>query len=138
MLSLNIVINKLILQICAGILGLWLATNFVSGVSLEVIPGQSEYFGIEFSERWQILFLVGAALGLINFFIKPILKVLTLPLRILTFGLFGLVINMAMVWVVAILFLELIVPGISALFWTTIIIWGMSFLLGLYRFKEGS
>jgi len=131
------VINKLILQIFAGILGLWLATNFVSGVSLEVIPGQSEYFGIEFSERWQILFLVGAALGLINFFIKPILKVITLPLRILTFGLFGLVINMAMVWAVAILFPELIVPGISALFWTTIIIWGMSFLLGLYRFQEG-
>lgn len=129
-------INKLILQIFAGILGLWLATNFVSGVSLEIIPGQSEYFGMEFSERWQILFLVGAVLGLINFFIKPILKVITLPLRILTFGLFGLVINMAMVWVVAILFLELIVPGISALFWTTTIIWGMSFLLGLYRFKE--
>jgi putative membrane protein len=129
-------INRLILQIIAGTLGLWLATQFVPGVGLEIIPGQSQFLGIEFTEKWQILFLVGAVLGFINFFIKPILKAITFPLRILTFGLFGLIINMVMVWIVEIIFLEFTIEGISSLFWTTLIIWGVSFILGIHRFKE--
>jgi len=125
--------NRLILQIIAGILGIFLATKFVPGVSLEILPGQSSLFGIEFTASWQILLLVGSALGLINFFIKPVLKMITLPLRILTFGLFSLVINMVMVWTVDILFPELVIQGIIPLFWTTVIIWGVSLLLGLYQ-----
>ena len=125
--------NRLILQIIAGILGIFLATKFVPGVSLEVIPGQSSLFGIEFTTSWQILLLIGSALGLINFFIKPVLKMITLPLRMLTFGLFSLVINMAMVWTVDILFPELVIQGIIPLFWLSIIIWGVSLLLGLYQ-----
>ncbi len=125
--------NRLILQIIAGILGIFLATKFVPGVSLEVIPGQSSLFGIEFTASWQILLLIGSALGLINFFIKPVLKMITLPLRILTFGLFSLVINMVMVWTVDILFPELVIQGIIPLFWLSIIIWGVSLLLGLYQ-----
>ena len=125
--------NRLILQIIAGILGIFLATKFVPGVSLEVIPGQSSLFGIEFTASWQILLLIGSALGLINFFIKPVLKMITLPLRILTFGLFSLVINMVMVWTVDILFPELVIQGIVPLFWLSIIILGVSLLLGLYQ-----
>ncbi|TET83821.1 MAG: phage holin family protein [Candidatus Nealsonbacteria bacterium] len=125
--------NRLILQIIAGILGIFLATKFVPGVSLEVIPGQSSLFGIEFTASWQILLLIGSVLGLINFFIKPVLKMITLPLRILTFGLFSLVINMVMVWTVDILFPELVIQGIIPLFWLSIIIWGVSLLLGLYQ-----
>ena len=125
--------NRLILQIIAGILGIFLATKFVPGVSLEILPGQSSLFGIEFTTSWQILLLIGSALGLINFFIKPVLKMITLPLRILTFGLFSLVINMVMVWTVDILFPELVIQGIVPLFWLSIIIWGVSLLLGLYQ-----
>jgi len=126
-------VNRLILQIIAGILGIFLAAQFVPGVILEIIPGESEFLGIELIEKWQIFLLVGSVLGLINFFIKPVLKVITLPLRILTLGLFGFIINMLIIWVIDILFPELIIPGISPLFWTAIIIWGTSFLLGLYR-----
>ena len=125
--------TKLFLQIIAGILGIFLATKFVPGVSLEIIPGQSSLFGIEFTAAWQILVLVGCVLGLINFFLKPVLKIITLPLRILTFGLFSLIINMLMIWVVDILFLELVISGIIPLFWTTVIIWLISLLLGLYQ-----
>lgn len=125
--------NRLILQIIAGILGIFLATQFVPGVGLEIIPGQSEFFGIGLTEKWQILCLVGLVLGLINFFIKPILKAITLPLRILTFGLFSLIINIFLIWIVDVVFLELEILGVLPLFWTTIIIWGISFFLGLYR-----
>jgi len=129
------VINRLILQIIAGVLGFFLATKFIPGIGLEVIPGKSQFFGIGLTTNWQILVLVGSVLGLINFFIKPVLKIITLPLRVLTLGLFGFIINMLMVWIVDILFPELVIQGLLPLFWTTIIIWGMSFILGLSRLK---
>ena len=128
--------ERLFWQIIAGILGIFLATKFVPGVSLEIIPGQSQFFGIEFTAPWQVLVLVGGVLGLVNFFIKPILKIITLPLRVLTFGLFSLVMNMLMVWLVDILFPELTIPGLIPLFWTTIIVWVLCFLLGLYTPKR--
>lgn len=106
---------NLFLQIVAGILGLWLADRFISGV--------------EFTGPLQALALAGAVLGLINFFIKPILKAITLPLRIITFGLFGIVINMVLVWMVDILFTELTIRGLIALVWTSLIIWGLGFFL---------
>ena len=107
------------MQIFAGILGLFLAKEFIPGV--------------DFIGNWQILVLAGFILGLINFFIKPILKMITSPLRMLTFGLFGLVINMAIIWVIDILFVEIIIQGIISLFYATLLIWLVSFLLGLYK-----
>lgn len=111
---------KLVFQIIAGILGFWLSVRFVPGV--------------EFTGSWQTLVLAGVIFGLINFFIKPILKIITLPLRILTFGLIGLLINILIVWLVAdVLFPgELEIHGILPLFWTTAIIFVVSYFLGLY------
>ena len=121
----------LIFQIIAGVLGIFLSSKFVPGVSLEIIPGKSVFFDIALTQNWQVLFLVGGILGLINFFIKPILDKITLPLKILTFGLFSLILNMAVIWVLDILFLEFQVLSIVSLFWTTIICWGINLILGL-------
>ncbi len=121
--------RKFISQIIAGILGLWLAVTYVSGVVLNVVPGESNFFGIPFTTNWHILILIGFVLGIINFFIKPILKVITFPLRMVTLGLFGLIINMVIIWVVDLLFLELTISGILPLFWVTIIIWGLNLVI---------
>jgi len=129
LISLN-KMEKLFWRIVAGILGIFLAIKFVPGVSLEVLP-DSSFFGIKLTQFWQILFLVGGILGLINFFIKPILDKITLPLKILTFGLFSLILNMVIIWILDILFLEFQILGIISLFWTTIIVWLINFLLGL-------
>lgn len=128
--------GELIWHIIGGILGIFLATKFVPGVNLKLIPGTSSFLEIEFTAVWQVLILVGAGLGLINFFLKPLLNILTLPLRILTLGLFGLVINMAIIWIVDVLFLELDIQGLFPLFWTTLIVWGVSYFLGLYNTRS--
>jgi len=113
---------RLFLQIIAGIAGIWLAIMYVPGV--------------DFIEKgsWQTLVLAGIILGLINFFIKPILKVITLPLRIITFGLFGLIINILIIWLVSFIFPEItfpekIIQKIIAFFWTSLIVWGINFIL---------
>lgn len=117
-------IGKLLFHIISGILGLFLASRFVPGV--------------EFTGQIKTLLIAGAILGLVNFFIKPILKTITLPLRILTLGLFSLVINMLLIWIVAdILFpKEIEIKGLLPLFWTTLIIWVLNFIFGLAQSKK--
>jgi|SRR3989344_416513 len=117
-------------RIVAAILGLYLAQEFVPGVKLEIIPGQSSVFGFQLTAFWQILILVGGILGIFNSFIKPIIKTITLPLRIITFGLFSLILNMLIIWLLDIFFLELTITGLIPLFWTTVIIWAISWFLG--------
>ena len=52
--------------------------------------------------------IVGACLTLFNMFIKPIISILTLPLNIVTLGLFSLVINGLLFW-----FLGTVIKGFS-------------------------
>lgn len=101
--------RKLILQIIAGTLGIWLATELVKGVV--------------FTGSFRTLCYAGLLLGLINFFIKPILNLVALPLRIITFGLFSLIINMGIVWFINVFFPEMEIAGLYPLFWATITVW---------------
>ena len=125
--------NKLISQIIASALGIFLAVHFVSGVSLEIVPGQSEIFGVPITETWQMFLVIGLILGLLNLFVKPILGLVTLPLKILTLGFFSLIINIAMIWIVDIVFLELVINGLTSLFWTTMIVWGVNLFMKTYQ-----
>ena len=63
---------------------LWAATRFVSGIS--------------FDGDWRLLFVVALIFGAINVSVRPILKLLTFPLLILTLGLFTFVLNALMLW----------------------------------------
>lgn len=125
--------ERLFWHIIAGILTIFLVVRFIPGVALEVIPGKSTYFGIEFDQQWKLIILVGGILGLINFFVKPILNALTIPLKILTFGLFSLILNMGLIWSLEIVFEEFEISGIIPLFFTTIIVWLVTFFLGLKK-----
>lgn len=113
---------NLIWNLIGGVLSIYLAVKFIPGV--------------EFTGEIKYLVFAGIFLGLINFFIKPILKIITLPLKILTFGLIGLIINMLIIWVVDIFFPELDIKGLVPLFWTTLLVWGVGFLLGLSKPKK--
>ncbi|CAN5486438.1 MAG: phage holin family protein [Chloroflexi bacterium] len=48
---------------------------------------------LEFTGDWWKLLLVAFIFGLINTFLRPVLRILTLPITIMTLGLFLLVIN---------------------------------------------
>ena len=77
---------RFIIQAVVTALGLWLAA--------EVVPG------VDFTSTGA---LVAAAviLGLVNAIVRPIMILLTLPLTIVTFGLFLLVVNAAMIGLTA-------------------------------------
>jgi len=120
---------KFLGSVAAGIAAIFLATKFVPGVSLQIIEGQSSFLGFKITQWWQLLVLIGFLLGIINFFIKPILDKITLPLKILTLGIFAILLDMAVIKCLDILFLEFKISGLIPLFWTTIIVWLINLLL---------
>jgi len=128
--------KRLLLQIIAGILAIFLAVKFVPGVEFSgpifVIPKKIA----ELNQLLGTLVFAGAFLGFLNFFVKPILDKITLPLRIITFNLFGLVISMGLIWVVDIIFVELIIQGILPLLWIALILWGVNLVLSQFIAKR--
>jgi putative membrane protein len=123
--------KRLLSQIISAGAGLWIANYFISGVSIKLLHSSS-FFGVNLTAEWQIFFILGITLGLINFFIKPIINALTLPIRIITLGLFSILINMGFLWLMDLMFEELSVPWILPLLWTTLIIWGLNLILGFF------
>ena len=57
---------------------------------------------------WVVALVVALVLGLLNLFVKPVLVILTLPINIITLGLFSLIINQFLITLTA-----LIVPGFT-------------------------
>ena len=66
--------------------------------------------------------LAGVFLGLLNKMVKPPIKLLTMPLIILTLGLFLVVINALMLWLVDYAFDFVIIESIVALVWATAVV----------------
>jgi len=66
-------------------------------ISLAVFATTFIISGISVDPIWVSL-IVGACLTLFNMIIKPIINILTLPINILTLGLFSLVINGILFW----------------------------------------
>ena len=123
--------KKLLFHIVVATLGLWLATMFVPGVIVELYP-DSNFFGIGLTALWQVFLLLGIILGILNYFVKPVLDVITLPLKIITLGLFSFVIVVALIWAVDYIFKELYIPLWLPLFYTALIIWGLNTVLAIF------
>jgi len=68
----------------------WLINGVALYLAAELVPGISTDGG------WQVLAAVALIFGLVNALIRPILKLLTCPLIMLTLGFFTLVINALM------------------------------------------
>jgi putative membrane protein len=73
--------------------GLWVVTKFVHGLSF--VGGHNDV------QRIAIIFAVAVLFGLVNAIIKPIVQFLSIPLYILTLGLFHVVVNALMLWITA-------------------------------------
>ena len=78
----------------SGLLLTWLMSAVAVSVSAWIVPGVTvESFGIALA--------VAAVLGVINAVVRPILVLLTLPITVVTLGLFLLVVNAACVGLAA-------------------------------------
>ncbi|MEE2034806.1 phage holin family protein [Rhodococcus chondri] len=120
---------SLILRLVINAVALWVAAKVVTGIDIVGMNGS-------FTTDTAISLLVLAVIfTLVNALVKPIVSLLSLPLVILTLGLFTLVINALMLWLTAWLssFTDygLTVAGFWAAIWGGLIIAIVNFLLGL-------
>ena len=101
----------------------WLVAAYVPGVSVQ--EGVSSYFWIA---------LVFAA---VNLLVKPLLKLLSFPLLLLTLGLFLVVINAALfgltAWLTERLAVDGIVPAVVASLVISVVTWIGDNVVGLDR-----
>jgi putative membrane protein len=81
--------KSIVIRIVVNAVAIWVATVLVPGVSFDR-PGSSG------GGKVVALLVVAAIFGLINAFIKPVVKLFALPLFILTLGLITFVINALM------------------------------------------
>ncbi|WP_374266535.1 phage holin family protein [Zoogloea sp.] len=76
--------------------------------------------------------LVSAVLlGFVNAIIRPLLVLITLPITILTLGLFTLVINALMFWAVSGLVQGFVVPDFATAFWGALLYSLLTWMVGL-------
>jgi len=103
---------KFIVRAIFGALGLWLSSVLVAGV--------------HFSDNTSLI-LAAVLLGIVNAFVRPVVFILTLPLTVVTLGLFLLIVNAAMIGLVAMLLsgfqVHGLIPGILAAIVTGITSW---------------
>jgi len=93
--------TKLILRWALNSVALFLVMKLVSGIQID---------------RFQDLLLATLVIGLLNAFLRPIIVLLTLPVTLLTLGLFALVINGLIFYLAAHLVPGLHVTGFGAAF----------------------
>lgn len=106
---------KLVTQTVGNALGLVVAARIIDGVTL----------GFNFTAIASAALL----LALFNLAISPIIKLIAFPLRVLTFNLFSLVIDMAMLWIADVIIPDLSIIGLAPLFWTTLLIMVINIIL---------
>jgi len=81
---------RVIIIIVSNTLSLYIASRLIPGFNI-----QTNIIG--FLE-------VGTVMGIVNIFIRPIVKLLSLPLVLLTFGLFSAIINIVLLYFTSYLF----------------------------------
>lgn len=93
-------------------LGLWVAAQVVPGLRFDSLGS---------------LIAAAVLLGVVNAFVRPVVFVMTLPLTILTLGLFLLVVNAAMIGLVSLLLggfhVNGLIPGVLAAIVTGVTSW---------------
>ena len=108
----------LIRAVVVGI-GLWLASKIVSGIGFDSNG---------------TLIAAALLLGIVNAFVRPIIVILTLPITLLTLGIFLLVINALMIELVAYFLPGFIVAGFWPAIFAAIVVsltsWVMSGWIG--------
>lgn len=108
-----------IIRLLIVALGLWLASELVPGIEVSGVGT-----------------LLGAALllGIVNAVVRPVFILLTLPLTVVTLGLFLLVINAAMLGLVAWVFDGFTIAGFWAALFGSIVVsitgWLASYFIG--------
>ncbi len=108
-----------------------LANWLISALSIFLVASYLPGFSVN---SFTTALVVALVLGIINAIIKPILIILTLPINILTLGLFTFVINAALIMLAASLVPGFKVAGFGPALVAALILWFISVIVHIVAF----
>ncbi len=97
----------------------WLLNALAVMAAAYLVPG------VNVQSIWAAL-IAALVIGLINALVRPIILLLTLPINILTLGLFTLVINALMFWLASSIVKGFNIDGFWPAFWGALVFWIVS------------
>lgn len=108
---------RFLLKWLINIIALFLVIHIVAGVS---------------ADNWQTIAAAAFVIGLLNTFLRPFMIIVTLPLTILTFGFFTLLINTFIFYLAAKFIKGFVVAGFANAFWASLVFSIISFILNTF------
>ena len=108
----------------------WAANAVVLAIAAGILSG------VTFHGSFGALVLAAAVFGVLNTILKPILKLLTLPLAVLTLGIAWFFVSLMMIWLTTLIVGKFDIDGFWNYVWATIIIWALNMLVDAVLFRS--
>jgi putative membrane protein len=100
----------------------WLVVSWAANaVVLAIAAGLLS--GVTFHGSFGALVLAAAVFGVLNTILKPILRLLTLPIAIITLGIAWFFVSLMMIWLTTLIVGKFDIDGFWNYVWATIIVW---------------
>lgn len=108
-----------------------LANWLISALVIYLIATYLEGFSVD---SYLTAIVVALVLGIVNAIIKPVLMILTLPITILTLGLFSFVVNALLIWSVAYFVPGFEIAGFLPALIAAVALWLINMVLSIVLF----
>lgn len=117
--------RRILLLWACNVVAIWVADLLIDGISI--------------AEPWRVI-VIGAVFGLVNWLVKPIVTLFSLPLIILTLGIALFFVNLFMLYITSWILPSFEINSFGAAIGATIVIWFVNVILqsafGLNRDKD--
>jgi putative membrane protein len=111
-----------VIRVLVNALAIWLATEIVPGIETHSVT---------------TLLVAAIVLGLVNAIVRPVLLILTLPLTLVTLGLFLFVLNALCLWLTSAIVPGFDVRGFWSAFWAALLISALSWVVNGFVSDRG-
>jgi putative membrane protein len=107
--------RRLVYMWLCNIIALWAAESLISG--------------IKFSGNFASIVIAALVFALVNLILKPVAKLLALPLIILTLGIALFFVNILMLYITDWILADFKIENFGSAIWATIVIWAVNWIL---------
>ena len=108
----------------------WAANAVVLGITGWLLTGVTFH-----GSAWTVIF-AAAVFGVLNTILKPILKLLTFPLAVVTLGIAWFFVSMFTLWLTVLIVSKFDISGFWNYVWATIIIWALNMVVDAVLFRS--
>jgi putative membrane protein len=108
----------------------WLLVSWATNAVALAVAG-ALLGGVSFHGSFSAVIVAAAVFGVLNTILKPIMRLLTLPLAVVTLGVAWFFVSLMMLWLTDVLVHNFSISGFWDYVWATVIVWAANLVLDL-------